>query len=89
MTNQQVEAALLAALKPYLLAYCQQPGAASLNVDVKDEYAWVHFKLSPADYGRINNSLDVKNAMNDALQVLCNWLDPEVTRTSFGVVPEL
>lgn len=89
MTNDEVSLALLKALSPYLLSYCQQPGAASFNVDVTDDYAWGHLKLAAVDFGRINSSVPVKNAMNAALQVLCNWLDPEVTRTSFGVVPEL
>ena len=86
LSNDQVKRALEVALTPYLQAFCEEPGKATIDVDVTDDYAWGNLTLAADDRQRIGSSLAVKNAMNDALRVLCSWLDPEVTRTSFGVV---
>lgn len=86
LSNDEVRSALVTALAPYLLAYCQDPSSARFDVDVADEYAWGNLTLSGADRKRIGSSLPVKNAFNDALELLCGWIDPEATRTSFGVV---
>lgn len=86
LSNDEVKSALQKALTPYLQAFCEEPGKVVFDVDVSDDYAWGSLTLAADDRQRIGSSLTVKNAMNDALRVLCGWIDPEVTRTSFGVV---
>jgi hypothetical protein len=85
LNNQEVQALLLRALKPYVLAYCRNPTKASFTVEVSDEYAWGYLTLCVEDENEIGSDLAVKNLLDSAFRQLCQWIDPEVTRSTFGV----